>query len=272
MLNPFIYLNTMCINEESIRAFAREWEKVRPTLLFGHAHSIFLLAQYLRDLKITHLVPKGVLSTSMMLLPHERKVIEEVFGVKVTDRYGCEEVSLIGSECEMHNGMHLNIEHLFIEFIKEDGSAAEPGESGRIVITDLFNRAMPFIRYQVEDVGVPSDRKCGCGRGLPLMEQVTGRVADFLVRADGTRVAGISLIENTLTKIAGIDQMQIIQESLAQMTLRVVPGRDYTVTTEHELTEYFGALFGESVKVDVDKVRLIPPERSGKYRFSICRI
>jgi len=89
--------------------------------------------------------------------------------------------------------MHLNIEHLLHRIPAPDGTAAVPGEEGTIVITDLFNRGMPFIRYRIEDVGVPSDRHCGCGRGLPLMERVTGRVADYLKRTrrldGGRRVA-----------------------------------------------------------------------------------
>jgi phenylacetate-CoA ligase len=272
LLSPTIYLDTLCVNEESVLAFSFNWDKVKPTLLFGHAHSIYIFAQYVRDLNLTNIKPNGILSTSMMLVPHERNVIEEVFGVKVTNRYGCEEVSLIASECEYHEGMHLNIEHLFIEFVKEDGTPTVPGEPGKIVITDLMNRAMPFIRYQVEDVGVPSDRKCSCGRGMPLMESVTGRVADFLVKRDGSKVAGVSLIENTLTKILGIKQMQIVQESIDLIVLRVVPGRDYLENSKFELVDYFEKLFGKSVSIDVKIVETIQPEASGKYRFSICRI
>jgi phenylacetate-CoA ligase len=166
----------------------------------------------------------------------------------------------------------MNIEHLFIEFIKDDGTYAAKGEPGRIIVTDLMNRAMPLIRYQVEDVGVPSDRKCSCGRGLPLMDHVTGRVADFLIKKDGSRVAGVSLIENTLTKIPGIDQMQIVQESIDSIVLLVVPGRDFLENCKIELVNYFENLFGESVSVNVQIVQVIQPEPSGKYRFSICRI
>lgn len=269
---PYIYLDTMSVTKESVKNFADEWDRVKPTLLFGHAHSIFVLAQFVRDMKIQSFKPRGILSTSMMLIPHERKVIEEVFGIKVTDRYGCEEVSLIASECERHEGMHMNIEHLFIEFIKDDGTYAAMGEPGRIIVTDLMNRAMPLIRYQVEDVGVPSDRKCSCGRGLPMMEHVTGRVADFLIKKDGSRVAGVSLIENTLTKIPGIDQMQIVQESIDSIILIVVPGRDFLENSKIELVNYFKNLFGESVSIDVQIVQVIQPEPSGKYRFSICKI
>lgn len=272
MLSPYIYLDTMCVSVESVQDFSSKWELVKPTLLFGHAHSIYLLAQFVREMNITNIKPRGILSTSMMLLPHERSVIEGVFGVKVTDRYGCEEVSLIASECEKHEGMHLNIEHLFIEFVKEDGNYAAPGEPGQIIVTDLMNTAMPFIRYQVEDIGIPSVRKCSCGRGLPLMEQITGRVADFLVKQDGSRVAGISLIENTLTKIPGINQMQIIQESLDRITLRLVPGTLFSEVTEKELIMYFNRLFGESVSITIEIITSIPPEPSGKYRFSISMV
>ena len=271
-LCPTIYLDTMNVTGEAVEAFAREWRKEKPTLLFGHAHSLYLLAQYVRDLGIGEIRPKAILSTSMMLLPHERRSIEDVFGREVFDRYGCEEVSLIASECEKHKGMHLNIEHLFIEFIKEDGTDAMPGEEGQIVVTDLMNKAMPFIRYRVEDVGVPSETTCSCGRGLPLMERVTGRVADFLVRQDGSRVAGISIIENTLTRIPGIDQMQIIQEDLHSIVLNIVPGPEFSAQNEVELRNYFNGLFTDSVRVEVRRVKEIRAEPSGKYRFSICKV
>ena len=270
LLAPTIYLDTMEFTEKSVREFAGEWLKIKPTLLYGHAHSIYLLAHFVRDCPIRAIRPKTIISTSMMLPPHERRFIEEVFGVRVFDRYGCEEVSLIASECEKHEGLHMNIEHLYIEFLRDDGRCAGPGEEGKIIVTDLMNRAMPFIRYKVEDVGVPSDRVCSCGRGMPLMETVTGRVADFLIKKDGTKVAGVSLIENTLTMIPGIDQMQIIQESMDLIVLNVVPGGSYTDTAGENLCAYFKKLF--EIEVRMNLVDSIKQEKSGKYRFSICKI
>jgi len=270
LLCPYIYLDTMEINKESIVRFSEEWQQVSPSLLFGHAHSLFLLAQYVAELNIKTIKPKGIISTSMMLIPHERATIEKTFNLKVFDRYGCEEVSLIASECEKHEGMHLNVEHLFIEFLKDDGSHAESGEEGSIIITDLMNKAMPFIRYRVEDVGVPLDKKCSCGRGLPLMRNVAGRVADFLVKKDGTKVAGISIIENTLTNIPGIEQMQIIQNNTDNIILNIVPDSNFTKERESELKEYFVKLF--EAKIHVEKVQTVEPEKNGKYRFSICNV
>jgi len=272
LLTPHIHLDTMCVNEKTVIAFSDQWDKIKPTLLFGHAHSIFILANYVRILNIDNIKPRGILSTSMMLIPHERSMIEAVFGVKVTDRYGCEEVSLIASECDKHEGLHMNIEHLFIEFLRDDGSTPSYGEPGRIVVTDLMNMAMPFIRYQIEDVGSLSNRKCSCGRGLPLMEQVNGRVADFLVKHDGSRVAGVSLIENSLTKIPGINQMQIVQESIDLILLRIVPSPIADNDAAGELVKYFKSVFGESAEIKTEIIHSILPEPSGKYRFSICKI
>ena len=271
LFQPYIYLDTMAVENSSVIRFAEEWERVKPTLLFGHAHSLFILAQYVERLGIDSIKPAGIISTSMMLLPHERKFMEDVFRVKLTDRYGCEEVSLIGCECEAHSGMHMNIEHLVIEFVKEDGTNAEPNETGQIVVTDLMNLAMPFVRYRIEDVGAYLDRQCTCGRGLPLMNNVSGRVSDFLIKHDGTKVAGISLIENTLTKMPGIDQMQIIQNSIDEFLLKIVPGYEYDYSVSSSLIEYFEGIFPDAgiVIKHVDEIKPLP---SGKYQFSICKI
>jgi phenylacetate-CoA ligase len=262
----------MHVDKAVVVTFLDQWRKAKPTLLYGHAHSLFLLAQLVRLYGLRAPMPKGILSTSMMLIPSERLLIEDVFGVKVTDRYGCEEVSLIASECDRHHGMHLNIEHLVVEFLREDGSPANSGEPGRIIVTDLMNKAMPLIRYQVEDVGVPTDRKCTCGRGLPLMESVFGRVADFLIKLDGSRVAGVSLIENTLTHFDGIAQMQIIQNTLDQIDLNIVCSEEFSAETERALLSYFQTVFSRKVRLRLNYVQQISPEKSGKYRFSICRV
>ncbi len=266
-----IYLDTMKIDDAAIDRFLAEWRTMKPGLLYGHAHSIFILAEALRE-RGDVIPPRAIVATSMMLIDAERRVIEEVCGVPVTNRYGCEEVSLISCECEEHRGMHLNAEHAIVEFLRDDGSPCAPGEDGRIVITELVNRGMPMIRYEVGDRGSPSDRICPCGRGLPLMEGLTGRTADFLLAHDGSRVAGISLIENTLTRFAGIRQLQFVQERELAVDVNLVAGDTYGPETAAELTASLRAALGEAFTVDIRLVDRIPQERSGKYRFSICRL
>ncbi len=272
LLDRTIYLDTMNLNDTTMGDFVQRWRLEQPGAVFGHAHSIFIFACYLRDQGITDLRLKGIVATSMMLLDHERKVIEQAFDCAVTNRYGCEEVGLIACECERHDGMHLNIPHVYVEFLDGDNKPIKPGEPGKIVVTDLNNFAMPLIRYRVEDVGVYRERACSCGRGLPILERLEGRVADFLKLPDGGQVAGISLVERTLTKVPGIEQMQLIQEAENQIIINRVKGVDFTEQTDRLLIDSMREVFGDRVTLKVNDITHIPQEPSGKYRFSICRV
>ncbi|HVY07552.1 MAG TPA: hypothetical protein VHB46_16370 [Burkholderiales bacterium] len=272
LLERTIYLDTMDMNAESVRRFVEEWRSSHPRIIFGHSHSIFILAKFLREMQIGDLKPLGIISTSMMLLAPEREYIEQTFGCPVTNRYGCEEVGLIASECERHDGLHLNLEHVFVEFLRDDGSVASPGEEANIVVTDLNNRGMPLIRYRVGDMGVPTDRTCACGRGQPLMERIAGRQADFLKRPNGSMVAGVSLVERTLTAIPGIEQMQLVQDDLLRLTVNLVTATQYDAKAEKDLRVELGSVFGDEVTIDLRYVASLDQSRSGKYRFAICNV
>ena len=266
-----LYLDTMRVNQASVREFVAGWRRLRPRLLYGHAHSLYLLALILEELGET-LRPRGLVATSMMLLKPERAVIERVFACPATDRYGCEEVSLIACECERHAGLHVNAEHAIVEVLRPDGAPCDPGEEGRIVVTELVNLGMPMLRYEVGDHGAWHGQPCPCGRPHPLLRTVTGRTADFLVAADGSRVAGISLIERTLTRYPGIAQMQVIQEQVGRIDLNVVRAGDWDETVAQALVQVFRDALGGSPQVVIHFRETIPQEPNGKYRFSICRV
>ncbi|TDT39478.1 phenylacetate-CoA ligase [Halospina denitrificans] len=272
LLDRTVYLDTMDLSPDSMAEFVALWRQEKPKVIFGHAHSIFQFARYVLDSSITDLRPKGIVATSMMLLEPERQVIEQAFGCSVTNRYGCEEVGLIACECESHNGLHLNMPHVYVEFLDAHDQPVSPGQPGKIVVTDLNNYAMPLIRYRVEDVGVPSERSCSCGRSWPLMERLEGRVADFLKTPDGSQVAGISLVERTLTKVPGLEQMQLVQEDLHFIRINRVKARDYTPDTDDQLINEMRGVFPETVRLQIETVPSIPQEPSGKFRFSICKV
>jgi phenylacetate-CoA ligase len=272
LVDRTMYLDTMNVNDESVRHFVAAWRKYQPQLMFGHAHSIYILATYLNDMGVNDLRPKGIVSTSMMLLASERAYIQKTFECAVSNRYGCEEVGLIAAECERHEGLHINMDYVFLEFLRDDGREAQPGEEAKIVVTDLVNRGMPLIRYEVGDLGVPSDRRCSCGRGQPLMDRITGRQADFLKRPDGSRVAGVSIVERTLTAIPGLQQMQLVQNDLHKLAVKVVATDEFSTHEEYALRRELEDVFGEDVTVDLQYVEKLDQTRAGKYRFAICTV
>ncbi|MBN1493552.1 MAG: phenylacetate--CoA ligase family protein [Candidatus Omnitrophica bacterium] len=263
-------LDTITMNDATLSAFANTLQAKAIKHLFGHSHSLFLFADYCLFHKIS-LVMESIVATSMMLIDNERRIIEDAFQCKVQNRYGCEEVSLIASECSCYDGLHVNTDHVFVEIIKDDGIKAQHGEMGRIIVTDLINYGMPFIRYEVGDYGVMAVKKCSCGRTLPLLEKVVGRVADFLIKKDGTKVAGISLIERTLTKVVGIKQMQIIQDKIDCLIVKIVHGDAYSSITNQRLIDELAAVF-QGVKIDILTVEKIDQDKNGKYRFAVCNL
>ncbi len=271
LLDRLFFLDTVRLNETTMREFIQEMNRRGARAVFGHAHSLYLLAHFALDQGLAVNPVKAVISTSMMLLDNERVIIEKAFGCKVGNRYGCEEVGLIAAECEQHHGLHVNAEHTFVELLRPDGQPAAPGEEGDIVVTDLVNRGMPLIRYRIEDVGVASSRVCACGRQLPIMEKVVGRVADFLVRRDGSLVQGVSLVEKTLTAVDGVEQLQIVQESLDVLALNLVAGPGYGPASREQLIAAMREQFGD-VTMRIEDLSRIPQEPNGKYRFAICKV
>jgi len=272
LLNRMVYLDTMALNEESLGAFVEMWKRERPEVIYGHSHSIYVLGTLLRAKACSEIRPRGIISTSMMLLDSERTAIEEVFGCKVNNRYGCEEVGLIAAECPYRAGLHVNSEHVLVECLGADGTEVQTGEEGEVVVTDLINYGMPLIRYRVEDIAVMSNHSCVCGRGLPLLEKIVGRVADFLVKKDGTLVAGVSMVERTLTKIPSIQQMQIVQDTRDSIRINLVPGPEYNRAVEQELLKEFVDVFGSDVALDIVLADALDQTAAGKFRFAICNV
>ena len=257
-----VYLDTIQLNDDRIREFVTVLRGHRPGLVFGHAHSLYLVACRLRAMGIDDLRPDGVISTAMPLHSWQRTVIEQVFGVPATNRYGCEEVSLIACECERHAGLHVAAESVFTE--------VEP--DGRLLVTDLSNFAMPLIRYRIGDVVTTSATPCPCGRGLPLLATVEGRDADYVLTPAGNLISGISLTENFATKVPGTAQLQIVQETRTRLLLRLVRDEHFTEASRRTIASLVLELFGPTMTVETEFVDAIAQEPSGKYRFCVSKV
>jgi phenylacetate-CoA ligase len=272
LLERVRYLDTLKIDPEALEKFAQSLRSCPPSLLFGHAHSLCLLAEFLRSQGGAGFRPRGIISTAMVLHTWQRRSIEEVFACQVTNRYGCEEVSLIACECERHEGLHINADGVYLEVLRPDGSPAAPGEVGTVVVTDLVNRAMPILRYQVGDMAMVTDRCCPCGRGLPLLERLEGRDADYVITPRGELVSGISLTDHFGTVVPGIVQLQIVQETMQDFLFRIVPGPGFQPASLEHLRGLVAERFGSEARYACDYVEQIPQEPSGKYRFCISKV
>jgi phenylacetate-CoA ligase len=243
----------------------------QPSYLYGY---VSMLVEYARHLQSSGVAPRyrlrSVIATSEVLEPQLRAVLENAFACPVFNEYGCGEVGRVAHECE-HGSMHLNSEKLFVEVQRPDGTVATEGE-GMLLVTDLLNRAMPLIRYQIGDVAKLGTATCACGRGLPVLEKVFGRAYDMITGPGDRKFHGqffVYMIEQANRLRLGIDAFQVIQSGLNELTLKIVPGRGYGSATEAFVRSYLRERFHPDVQLSLRAVDHIERERSGKMRLVV---
>lgn len=257
-------LSAYDITNENIIDYLKVIKYENPKIIRGYSQAIFLLAKYMETRGINGLNPSAILTTAESLFDHQRKIIEKQFGCPVFDGYGGGEAPSAAYECEEHRGYHISAENMVIEFIK-DGEHVAPGETGKIVITNLNSFAMPFIRYDMGDMGKPSSDLCSCGRGLPMMESIEGRVNDFITAPNGKLIH--SYFFSALFKnIVGVDQFQVIQEKIDKLYIKIVINDKFTDNDSYILRREILNNVGIEAELEfVNEISL--SERSGKRRF-----
>ncbi len=271
-LNRSQNLSTLQLNEESMFEFYKLLKKSYKPFLYGYAHSLFLFSDFLEKNHYQDVKSGGIISGGMVLHNWQREKIERLFNCKVINRYGCEELGTIACECERQEGLHVNSYSKYVEVINNMGDPVRPGEMGTLIITDLTNYGMPFIRYRIEDMAVASDKSCSCGRTFPLLEKIEGRESGFVITPDGMMVSGISLTDNFGANIPGVVQLQIVQDKINHINIIIVRDSSFdqkSIQTIRHLTQEF---FGDKMNFSCEFVDEIPLEASGKIRFVISKI
>jgi phenylacetate-CoA ligase len=204
------------------------------------------------------------------LYDHDREFIEKVFCCPVFNRYGSTEFGNLAHECERHQGLHIYTEHAYIECLRNNVPAS-PGEKGELVITSLDNFGMPFIRYRIGDYGEMSDKICDCGRGLPMLKSVDGRVFDIVIAPNGRFISGTywTILFKT---VDGIRQFQLIQEGVDSLSIKLIIEPSFQKTALDTLVERIKESCGAAMRVRFDFVNDIPLTKAGKRKFIISKI
>ena len=255
-------------SSQTLHKYAQWIKRFKPRVLEGSPVGFYVLAKFLKKKEFPDIDLSIVLSTSETLLSFQRQAIESAFNCRVFNHYGSNEICSIAQECEEHTGLHVNAEDRIVEFVK-GGQVVSSGEMGEIVITDLENYAMPFIRYNIKDVGVPTDGLCSCGRGLPLIKEVNGRVWDLMVSSDGRFIPGDVFARFIIFKDhKWMQQFQVIQPSQKEISIKTVKspegGSENLELILRKIREHLG-----EVELEVEFVESITPPPSGKHRFII---
>ncbi len=263
-------LNCFTMSDESMAEYARQMQAFKPKVLRGFTSAVYLFAKYVSEHRIKGIQPKSVITTAENLYDFQRKKIEETFGCPVYDGYGSRETSLSAQQCEAKDGYHISEENSIVEFLK-DGEPVSPGESGDIVITDLHNQVMPWIRYSIEDVGRPAGEKCSCGRTLSMIKSIEGRIHDIIVTPDGRRVPG-EFFPHLFKDVTGIKEYQIYQGSKDGLSVFIVRDSAFSEKEASYLLRHMREYLGSQIAIEMKYVDEIAKSPSGKRRFTISAV
>ncbi|MBT8420523.1 MAG: phenylacetate--CoA ligase family protein [Gammaproteobacteria bacterium] len=190
-------------------------------------------------------------------------ICKQAWNIPVADAYSANEVGYIALQCQEQGNYHIQSENLYVEIIDDKGKPCAPGETGKVVVTTLHNFAMPLIRYQIGDyaeVGEP----CSCGRGLPVLARILGRVRNMLVLPTGEKYwpSSGSL---ALPNIAPIKQQQTIQKDSEHIEVRLVVGRPLTREEEEQARKVVISKLGYDFKISFVYLDKIERSAGGKF-------
>jgi phenylacetate-CoA ligase len=260
------------MTDGSLEQMIRLIERKQPVLIDGYAEALDFLAQFISARGGLDFQPKALMSSAQTLPQKSREVIEQAFGCKVFDKYGSREFSGIAYESDAHSG-HLVVAEGYIVEVLVDGRPAQPGEVGEVVITDLNNYCMPFIRYRIGDLAeaMPQDLS-PCGRGLPRLGAIQGRVQSIIQGTDGHFVPGTFFAHALKEYDYAIQRFQVVQEVAGAIRFRVVKGGRYSDDVMDEVKRLIRRYLGEELRIDVEFVENIEMVRTGKRLASISKL
>jgi len=255
-------------------------EKLDPDVLDGYSNSLFLVAQEVERVGIKTIRPRFVMGGAELIDAPSRKFIEEVFAAPFYDQYASEELQMIAWQCPEKSGYHIDADSVAVQFVDDEGKEVASGERGELVCTSLYNRAMPFIRYALGDIGVPSaEETCACGRTFPLMRVVEGRKDSIVVLSSGRKISALVFgwMMEFYKYYRDIRQYRIVQKR--SDLLRVLIRKKNDAVSENEMrAELIGhvrkmlGLSESEVTVEVEFVAEIPLDRSGKLRKVVSEL
>ena len=241
-------------------------------LIFGSPLMTFDLLRTIEEAGVNDIAFDVAVLGGHAVAPGLRKYFKERFGCEVFEFYAAGETRMIGIECEAHRGLHLQEETAVVEVVDERGLPLPLGKIGRVLVTSLNNQVMPFIRYDIGDIGVMLPGECPCGRTSRRIF-VEGRTNEgLLVTPDGESLSPAVLRDILDAYFESFQRYQLVQTALQKFTLSLVPTNTYTPAMEREIAAKIKKAVGGSITLTINRRDSIPPLPSGKFQYFVSNL
>ncbi len=264
-----LYLATNPLTKENFKYILEQIEIYQPKIIRCYPDPLLFIARYKKEHPEFTYIPHALTTTGNTLFPETRQEIEEAFGCKIFDAYSCEGNACV-FECPTHDCYHSTEEYGITEIIDENGNAIKKG-IGRLISTDLWNVAHPFIRYDTQDLVEIDDTPCICGRQHLRINQIIGRDNEVLLMPSGRKFivhnfTGFFQTDAKAMKRA-VDQFQIIKQKDNSVLFKLVVNAAYDKEVEMYILDFWQKELGVPVYIEI--VKEISIMQNNKRRFII---
>lgn len=269
-LGNSLYLS---IHHLSPKNFSSYWQKItqfKPRYIFGYASFIYDLARLINENKLSgQLKLKGVFPSSEKLTVKMRSEMEIAFDCKVFDHYGSTEGIPLITQCKVGN-YHIVPESGIIEFINKSGEKAKAGEYSEMIMTSLRQFSRPILRYKIGDTAVFSNEKCSCGLKWLMIQELSGRLSEWITLKDGRKISQFS--HQVFKVISNVAESQIIQHDYDRFEVFVVKDKEFVEANEKQIFKRFSELIGNDFDLKINYVTEISKTNAGKKPSLISKI
>jgi phenylacetate-CoA ligase len=248
------------------------WLKaVRPNYLFARGGTHIAELALNAEKRGTRLRFDRIISTGSAVSQEARRLARRVFKSEVADLYGASETGLVACQCPDCGLYHVCDETILMEVLREDGSPCEEGETGRVVLTPLYNFVMPLIRYEIGDYATRGPDQSRCGRGLSSLTSIVGRYRNVFVLKDGRVIhpyANARILGNHLS----FRQLQIVQTEYDHIEIKYVPDDNAHIPNVAEIEKLMHQLLDTPIKVTLVPLDRFQPSPGGKFEETLSLV
>jgi phenylacetate-CoA ligase len=263
-----VYLSAYHISPKNAANYLEGLVKYKVVYLEGYASSLYFLARAIEDAGLKAPKLKAILTSTDKLTPEIRNAFRRVFNCEAFDSYNGVDLCNLIAECD-HHRLHIVPDVGIVELYNEKGEPCKPGEVGELVSTGLLNFDQPLIRYKIGDlVKLSEDQNCTCGRHMPVVDEIVGRIEDIVIGPDGREMRRFNRI---FIDIAYVLEGQVVQHEIDKFEIKLVvsatPNESDIQTIKNRMISQLG-----EIKVQVNVVDSIPRGPNGKFKAVISHV
>ncbi|RNC88190.1 MAG: phenylacetate--CoA ligase family protein [Winogradskyella sp.] len=263
------------LTDSAFEKYLAKFKTTKFEYINGYTSAIVQFAKYLKgeNIVLKQVCPslKVCMTTSEMLFESDKAIMEKQFGIPVVNEYGASELDLIAFE-NPKGGWQINSETLFVEILDSTNNPVPNGQEGRVVITSLYNKAFPFIRYDIGDIGALSVKST---LQNPFLEKLIGRTNDIAVLPSGKKAAGLTfyyITKSIIEEDGNVKEFIIEQLQLDYFKISYVSRQELTEAEKEVISNAMITYLEPNIIIAFERFEVLKRSTSGKLKQFVSHL